>query len=413
MESLPIFQNLGIACLLGLLVGLQREHADAPLGGVRTFPLITVFGVLCGLLAESYGGWVVAAGLTGVFVTIAAGRVSAVADSNQHTGLTTAAALLLMFAVGAYIPVGPWAVAVAIGGAVAILLQLKLELHGIVARLSDGDLKGIMQFVLISFIILPVLPNATFGWYDVLNPREIWLMVVLVVGISLGGYLIWRFFGQDAGIVVGGILGGLISSTATTVSFARRSKHVASSTPAASTVIMIATAISLVRVLIEMAVVGPAFLLDAAIPMSLLAGTAIALCVGVWFTARHSDEKIPDQENPTELRSAIVFGALYAGVLFTVAATREHFQQQGLYVVAVLSGLTDMDAITLSTSRLVTADRLSSDVGWRVILVAAMSNLCFKAGIIAVLGHRRLLTRTMFLFAIIVLVGCTLLMFVA
>lgn len=408
MEPLPIFQNLGVAVALGLLVGIQREHVDAPLGGVRTFPLITVFGTLCGLLAGSYGGWIVAVGLAGVIATVVAGRMSEVTDSNEPAGITTAAAMLLMFVVGAYIPVGPWAVAVAIGASVAILLQLKLELHGIVARLTDSDIKAIMQFVLISFIILPVLPNTTVDWYDVVNPREIWLMVVLVVGISLGGYLVWRFFGQDAGIVAGGILGGTISSTATTVSFSRRSKYVAASTAAASTVIMIATAISLARVMIEMAVVGPAFLLEAALPMSLLTGTSILLGVAVWFTARNSNEKIPEQDNPTELRSALIFGTLYAVILFAVAATRENFQQHGLYVVAVLSGLTDMDAITLSTSRLVTANRLSADIGWRVIVVAAMANLCFKAGIIAVLGNRPLLKRTILLFAIIIAVGTAL-----
>ena len=408
METLPVFQNLGISLLLGLLVGIQRQHVDAPLGGVRTFPLITVFGSVCALLAENHGGWIVAMGLAGVIATVVVGKLTKATNSDEHEGLTTAAALLLMFVVGAYVPDGHWAVAVAIGGAVAILLQMKLELHGIVARLSDSDVKAMLQFVLISFIILPVLPNETFGWYDVLNPREIWLMVVLVVGISLGGYIVWRIYGQNAGIVLGGILGGTISSTATTVSFARRSRHVAASAAPAATVIMISTAVSFVRVLIEMAVVGHDFLIQTLVPMSIFAGSGVVLCVLTWVTTRQAQEKIPEQDNPTELRSALIFGALYALILFAVAATKEHFQQHGLYVVAVLSGLTDMDAITLSTSRLVSADRLPASIGWRLITVAAMANLAFKLGIVAVLGHRGLLRRTAILFGIIGVTGVVL-----
>ncbi len=136
------------------------------------------------------------------------GKMTSANQRDDHTGLTTVVAMPLMYAVGAYLVNGDWSIAVAVGGTVAVLLEMKLELHGIVARLGDADIKAIMQFVLISFIILPVLPNQTFGWYDVLNPREIWWMVVLVVGMSLGGYIVWKFFGQHAGTVLGGILGG-------------------------------------------------------------------------------------------------------------------------------------------------------------------------------------------------------------
>ena len=130
--------------------------------------------------------------------------------------------MLLMFAVGAYVVVGYPGVAIVIGGGVAVLLQFKGQLHGLVAGLGDNDLKAIMQLALISLVILPVLPDTTYGPYAVLNPRNIWLMVVLIVGISLGGYVVYKFWGNQAGIVLSGILGGVISSTATTVSYAKR-----------------------------------------------------------------------------------------------------------------------------------------------------------------------------------------------
>ena len=291
---------------------------------------------------------------------------------------------------------------------VAILLELKPELHGIVARLGDADIKAIMQFVLISCIILPVLPNQVYGWYDVLNPREIWWMIVLVVGISLGGYVVWKFFGQQAGIVLGGILGGTISSTATAVSFAKRSRLAPSSVRAAAAVIMISTTVSFIRVTIEMAVVGQDFLLKCVLPMSVLVSVAFLLCVIGWYGTRKETQAMPEQANPTELKSALIFGALYALILFAVAATRVQFENSGLFVVAVLSGLTDMDAITLSTSRMVSAGRLTAETGWRVIVAAAMANLIFKAGLIAMLGHRKLFLRIAILFGILVFVGSVL-----
>jgi uncharacterized membrane protein (DUF4010 family) len=405
MATLPIFEDLGISLLLGLLVGLQRQHVLAPLGGIRTFPLVTVFGTVCALLAGTFGGWVVGAGLVGVVATAISGRVTQQDRNDDHVGLTTAVAMPLMYAVGAYLVNGDWSVAVAVGGTVAVLLEMKLELHGIVAKLGDTDIKAIMQFVLISFIILPVLPNRTYGWYDVLNPREIWWMVVLVVGMSLGGYIVWKFFGQHAGTVLGGILGGTISSTATAVSFARRSRLAPSSVRAASTVIMISTTVSLVRVTIEMAVVGQDAMLKAVVPMAVLILSGLLLCIVEWLGSRKETEAISQQTNPTELKSALVFGTLYAIILFAVAATRIHFERTGLFVVAGLSGLTDMDAITLSTSRMVSAGRLTADTGWRVIVCAVMANLVFKVALVAMLGHRKLFIRVAILFGLLVMVG--------
>ncbi|NQV26756.1 MAG: MgtC/SapB family protein [Rhodopirellula sp.] len=405
MATLPIFEDLGISLLLGLLVGLQRQHVLAPLGGIRTFPLMTVFGTVCALLAGTFGGWIVGVGLAGVVATAVVGKMTNPDRGDVHTGLTTAVAMPLMYAVGAYLVNGDWSVAVAVAGTVAILLEMKLELHGIVARLGDADIKAIMQFVLISFIILPVLPNQTFGWYDVLNPREIWWMVVLVVGMSLGGYIVWKFFGQHAGTVLGGILGGTISSTATAVSFARRSRLEPSSVRAASTVIMISTTVSFIRVAVEVAVVGQEAMLKGVLPVSILISVGLLLCLVGWFGTRKETEVISQQTNPTELKSALVFGSLYAIVLFVVAATKIHFERTGLFVVAAISGLTDMDAITLSTSRMVSAGRLTAETGWKVIISAVMANLVFKAGLVAMLGHRKLFVRVAVLFGILIIVG--------
>lgn len=207
---------------LGLLVGLQRESQSSLLAGVRTFPLITVLGTLCAMLAQVFGGWVLALGFVSLAGLICVGKFIESRAENAGHGLTTEIAMLLMFGVGAYLVLGNWAAAIAIGAGAAVLLQFKGQLHGIVRQLSEQDVKAIMQFALLSMVILPVLPNKTFGPYSVLNPRQIWLMVVLIVGINLSGYIVYKFFGVNAGVVLGGILGGVISSTATTVSYSRR-----------------------------------------------------------------------------------------------------------------------------------------------------------------------------------------------
>jgi uncharacterized membrane protein (DUF4010 family) len=389
-ELSVLFQQFAIALGLGLLVGLQRESAASPLAGVRTFPLVTIWGAISALLAQSFGGWIIAASLLALAVLIFSGKHAEQHTSRSDPGLTTEAALLLMFAVGAYLIVGQRALAIAIGGGTAVLLQFKGQLHGMVARLGDNDLKAIMQFALISLVILPVLPNRTYGPYAVLNPRHIWLMVVLIVGISLGGYIIYKFFGSGAGLVLGGLLGGLISSTATTVSYAKRTKHAPTSINLAAIVVLIASTVVFARLLLEMLAVAPALFAAAVLPFALMLLTLAALSALLWLRSRDEANVMPEQENPSELKSALFFGALYAVVLFAAAAVKERFGSSGLYVVAALSGLTDVDAITLSTAQLVNAERLAADSAWRVILVAALSNLLFKAGAVAALGHRRL-----------------------
>jgi uncharacterized membrane protein (DUF4010 family) len=411
MELSTLFQQLGISLGLGLLVGLQRESVASRLAGLRTFPLVTILGTVCGLLGETFGGGVVATGLVALAVMIFIGKVAEIKKDNPDPGLTTEIAMLLMFSVGAYLVNGHGAAAISIGGGVAVLLHFKGQLHGIVARLGENDLKAIMQFALISLVILPVLPNRAYGPYAVLNPRNIWWMIVLIVGISLGGYIVYKFFGQRAGIVLGGVLGGMISSTATTVSSARSTRETSGRAGLAAIVIMIASTVVFARLLVEIATVAPAFLSAAGPPLLLLLATMATLSAALWLMSRKEEHEMPAQDNPTELKSALLFGLIYAVVLFAVAAVRERFGSRGLYAVAVVSGLTDVDAITLSTSQLVNAGRLSTETGWKVIVLAALSNLIFKAGAVAVLGHRQLLAKVASAYAVALAVGLAILVF--
>ncbi len=400
MELSTLFTHLAIALGLGLLVGLQREHAASQLAGIRTFPLVTILGVVCAMLAQSFGGWVIAAGLIAVAGLIVVGNITEFRAGPGDPGLTTEIAMLLMYGVGAYVVVGPAAIAIAIGAGAAVLLQYKGELHGIARKLGDEDLRAIMQFVLISLVILPVLPNQTYGPYAVLNPREIWWMVVLIVGLSLAGYIAYKFFGEHAGLLLGGILGGVISSTATTVSYAGRTARDPASSRLASIVIMIASTVVFARVMIEIAIVQVSFLSMVWPPFAVLLFVFIAMSGILWLKGRDEQHSMPAQENPSELRAALVFGLLYAIVLLAVAAAKMHFGDRGLYVVAAFSGLTDVDAITLSTSQLVGTERLDPEHGWRIIVIALMSNVFFKGATIAAIGHKELLSRVIWCYGI-------------
>ncbi len=402
MDVPEAFIALVISLGLGLLVGMQRERSKSRLGGIRTFALITVFGSVCALLGHSAGMWVIAAGLLAVALAILAGNLFSYRAGEGSPGITTEVAMALMFAVGALLVTGPREVAVVVGASVAIILYSKPVLHGLVTRLGDDDVRAIMQFALVSLVILPVVPNETFGPYKVLNPQNVWLMVSLVVGISLAGYLLYRIVGNRMGLALAGVLGGLISSTATTVSYARRARTTPSDTGQAGfiAVIMIAGTIVYGRVLVEIGAVAPSFLGVAAGPIGVVAGVGALLALITWLRAARNADGLGEQKNPTELRAAIIFAGLYALILVAVAAARENLGDAGLYAVAGLSGLTDMDSITLSVSRMVQEQKLEPVTAWRCIVIAAMSNMVAKLCIIGVLGGARLLKPMSLLFGI-------------
>lgn len=391
MELPDLFVTIGIALGLGLLVGFQREKTKRELAGLRTFPLITVWGALSGSLVPAMGAWVVAASILALAALIVVGNIHLIQQKKPDAGLTTEVAMLVMFLVGVWLAVGPRELAVAIGGGVAVLLQAKEFFANAIERLDRDDLTAIMRFALIALVILPILPNERFGPFEVLNVREIWLLVVLIVGISLGGYIVHRFFGPRAGVLTGGILGGVISSTATTVSYARRSRRHPDGAALAAVIVLIANTVVMFRVLFEVWLVGRSLFPVAVLPISLLLLVQAGIALGFWWRVRHRDPDLPEQENPAELKPALLFAALYAVVLVGVEAARTYVGEQGLYVVALISGLTDVDAITLSTARIAEIGGLDAAIAWRVIVIATLSNLAFKTGIVAFLGTRRML----------------------
>lgn len=405
-ELLPTLTPLALALGLGLLVGLQREHANSPLAGFRTFPLITLSGALCAMLALTFGGWVVAMGFVTLAAMIVVGNLAEIKrESKPDHGLTTEAAMMVMYAVGAYLVVGSTTVAIIVSGVVALLLHLKPQMKSFAGRLGDQDFKAIMQFVVITMLILPLLPNQYYGPFHVLNPFKLWLMVVLIVGISLSGYIVYKFFGEKAGALTGGIMGGLISSTATTVSYSRRTRNTSENAGIAAVVVMMASAIVYGRVLLLIGTADPVFLGKSIGPLGSMLVATLVLAIVAWTQSRCEHSYMPEHANPSELKAALIFGVLFGCVLLATAAAREYVGSSGLYAVAILSGLTDMDAITLSLTEMVRQGKVEPDTAWRLIITASLSNLVFKTGVVFFLGNRRLLARISMLFGAAFVVG--------
>lgn len=405
------FLNFSIALGVGLLVGLQRERAASLIAGIRTFPLLTLFGALCGHFSRPTGTFTVSAGVVAVAVLIWIANLPRPDRPNNDPGLTTEVAMLVMFGVGVLAGTGDRALAVVLGATTAVLLHLRPELHSFAARVGDSEMRAVMQFVVVALIVLPVLPDQDWGPYGVFNPRRVWWMVVLITGISLGSYIGYRWLGHRAGSILGGILGGLISSTATSVATARESRTRSSEASAAlgALVIQIAGTVVFARVMVLVSVTAPGPLKGILPFPALMLGFMVLLSGLLAWSTRGQGGPAAAQSNPAELKLALTFAALFVGVLFAVAAAKARFGDRGLYAIAVLSGLTDMDAITLSTARLAQRGELDGTVAGRVILVASMANLLFKAGAVAVLGSRALARRVALLFGTACAAGALLL----
>lgn len=392
LEHLPAF---AISLAIGMLIGLERERTPSAKAGLRTFTLVALFGTLAALLSEQTGtAWVLAGGLLVVGGMMVAAYARA-PDLGDDPGTTTVAAIALCYGLGAMVWYGYHQLAVMLAIVSTVLLYFKAELHGITRSLTRRDLISFLQFAVLSLVILPLLPNQDYGPYLALNPYQIWWMVVLISGVSLAGYAALRVAGQRYGTPLMGLLGGLVSSTATTLVFARHARANAALIPIAAVVILLANLVVLVRLGVIAAVVSPRLL---AVLLPVLGGGLIVGLVGtalLWRGLR-SDGALPDLElnNPTEIRTALSFGLLYAAVLFAAAWLSDYAGSQGLYAVALVSGLTDVDAITLSSLRLFELGKLAQNQVVTAVTLAFIANMAFKFGLTLFIGGWRLARKT-------------------
>ena len=303
---------------------------------------------------------------------------------------------MVCYALGAIVWFGYTSTAVMLAIATTVLLYLKAQLHGISKSMTHIDLLSILQFGVLALVILPILPDRDFGPYNALNPHNIWWMVVLISGVSLAGYAALRVIGAQHGAALIGLFGGLVSSTATTMVFARHARANEDLIRTAMVVILLANIVVMLRLsfvsfAVAPSIVGPLF--------SVLGGgivLGVAATFWGWRQLVGNDAlPMPNVTNPTEIKTALTFGGLYALVLVLCAWLQDIAGSRGIYLLALASGLTDVDAITLSSLRMFGMDKLSSEQTVTAITLATLSNLAFKTGLVISIGGAGLARRVL------------------
>lgn len=388
IETLPQFIT---SLAIGLLIGLERERNPSAKAGLRTFALVSLFGTLMAMLSVKIGTpWLLIAGLLVVGAMIIAAYLNST-NEERDPGTTTIAALILCYALGALIWYGQARLSIMLAITTTLLLYFKPELRGITQRMTRRDLVSILQFLVLTFIVLPILPDQNYGPYGAFNPYQAWMMVVLISGLSLAGYIALHWTSQRYGPPLIGFLGGLVSSTATTLAYARHGRDNESMLHISAAIILVASQVVLVRLLVISAIIAPAALPKLLIPMGagLLFGV-VATLFG-WKNLRSSAElPKPANTNPAEIPAALSFALIYTVVILAAAWLSDIAGNTGLYTVATISGLTDVDSITLSSLRLFDLHKLDASHAATAIAIAFLSNMLFKFGLVFFIGGKRL-----------------------
>lgn len=388
-----VYAGLGVAAAIGLLLGLQRErqlqerHVRG-IAGARTFPLVAMFGAVTTLLTPPDAvPWITAAGLLGLAALTVAGYVRESRDDATSMGLTSEALLLLTYALGATAMRGSREVATVVGAAALVLVGLKEKLHGLAGRLKDEDERAALKFVAVALLVLPFLPDEDMGPFDAVNPYRIGRLAVLVAAVSFVGYVAGKLVDARRGTLVVGLLGGLASSTATTMAFARRSKASPEHAPALAAGTLAACLVSYPRVMVLVGLVSPAFL-QVLWPylVAMAVATGAAAVAGLLAMLRSPTADVP-LKNPFELAPAIWFAILFSVVVVVARGAAEWFGDAGLYLAAALTGLTDVDAMALSAASLV-GKGPEIEVLAKAATIAVMANALAKAGIAFSVGSR-------------------------
>ncbi|MFO7813967.1 MAG: MgtC/SapB family protein [Pelovirga sp.] len=384
--------TLLVALAIGLLIGIERGWSDrdegegARVAGLRTFSLIGLLGVVAALISQQAGVWFLCSVFLAVSALIIAAHISSV-RANNDIGTTTAFTMMLTFALAAWSAYDQPIPALAITVVVMALLGHKPVLHGWLKKITPRDFFSGIKLLIISVVLLPLLPNQGYGPWNALNPYWIWWMVVLVSGLSFLGYLIIQMAGRKTGTIITAIAGGLISSTATTLTMARFARDEQGKSLFAGAVLL-ASAIMFPRVLIEVMVVHPALIHPLWIPLVIMLTGLLCVFYWIWHQQKKKrpESNLPvEHKNPLQLSMALKIGFLLAAILLLSEAAKTWFGDQGIYALALISGLMDVDAITLSLAHSAQSD-LAEDVAARGILLACTTNTLIKGILFALIA---------------------------
>jgi uncharacterized membrane protein (DUF4010 family) len=373
-----------IALLLGLLLGLERERAkgdQALFAGIRTFPLFA----LCGFFAALAARQGVPLALPAVLLVVAAyGLASHLRPQDRDPGVTTEMTAVLAALLGATVAWGEVEAAAAAAVVVTLLLTLKAPLHRIAGMVSEDEILAIVKFGLVAVVLLPLLPDRRVGPYGALVPQQVGLVVVILSGVSLAGYLLVRIFGGRAGWALAGALGGLVSSTATTLSFAGRARDARGQVPALAVGVMLASTILYLRGIVVMAVVDRGLALHLAPRLGILFAVGLAFAI----VRYRRQERVPAEPialgNPVELGRAIMLAVIFSAVIVLARVAQEKMGRAGLWTVGAIGGLVDVDSVAVAVARVHQDAGTPVETAAGAYLVATVSNLLFKGGAVVI-----------------------------
>jgi uncharacterized membrane protein (DUF4010 family) len=407
--------EFALALAIGALIGVEREQrkrAEAIGSGLRTFILVSEAGAISAWLSGSpQTPWIFLGAGALVAAIVVAGYWAESRARPESLGKTTEVAVLVVYLLGGTVVFGHPGLAVALAIATSAVLAFKEPLHGIVDRIGRKELHAALKLLIATFIVLPVLPDRPIDPFGAINPYSLWWLVILISSLSFAGYIASRWLGPRRGLGVTGLFGGLASSTAVTLDFARTSREKARA-PLADALaggLLLAWAVMFARIAVLVAVVHRSLLTSLWIPLALMGLVTVAaalrfILLGTRDTHGATHESEVRLVNPFSLTASIRFALLFAAVLFVVAIARQHLAGAGLYGVAALAGLTDVDAITLSMAGLAHGGG-DARVAAGSIVVAALANTVVKCALVGTLGSRELRRRVWIVGAAVLFCG--------
>ncbi len=394
---------------IGLLIGLERERRQETeiFAGIRTLPLVALSGAL---LFEYFPNLL----LAGFLFLAALLVVGYIAKIRKHgVGMTTCVATVLTFIYGAMCVSSQETMmaAVMLGILTALLLAVKDPLHSFANAVEPEEMYAVLKFLVVALVIFPLLPNRSVALLLGLNPQFVWLMVIFVSGIGFGAYVLSRLFGAKAGIGLAGLLGGLISSTATTVAMSRKSLNRVEYSSVASLAIVIACLAMFPRMLLELVVVYPSLVQAVLLPVVVM--VVVPLLPALYLVWDTTSQEMPEmeQDNPFSLKPALIFGVLFGIILLATEHSKELYGDTGILLTALISGLADVDAITISVGRLMEQGKLQEDTGRSAVILGAISNTFMKVCLTWILGHRKLARQVTAVMGLSILAGLVSLLF--
>ena len=384
--------QVAIVIGIGLMIGLEREYSgqksDEIFAGVRTFPLVALLGYLSGIISGNGFSWFLLASFGGVIAIV---TVSYLALTKRNDiGATTEISVIVTFVLGVLVYAGKIQEAVTSAVIVTALLSLKLQFKSLMGIFSKEDYLDLVKFVVIASVILPILPDHDYGPYGVLNPREIWYVIVLISGLSFFGYILTKFSGREKGILLTAFVGGFVSSTVITWDFAAKSKSDPENSNLYAAGILMASAIMFGRIWVLLYILNPLLAEYLLIPLISL----LIICgLMVFFTARSGLQSSTTSHltfpNPLNLKNASLLALFFVVIQLLIHYGKDQLGNTGIYVISFLSGITEMDAITLSISKFDHAVTGLS-IPAAAIILATISNNFFKLGVAFVKGHHSL-----------------------